>query len=65
MTETSPTALKDVYIRMAKYHEWAYKKLIECIIELNDEEYRRDLGLFFKSVHATLNRMCDLMHPTR
>mmetsp|Transcript_30013 Transcript_30013/g.42195 ORF Transcript_30013/g.42195 Transcript_30013/m.42195 type:complete len:139 (+) Transcript_30013:98-514(+) len=51
------SSLKDVYVRMVNYHAWAYKKLIECITELSDEEYKKDVGLFFKSVHGTLNHL--------
>jgi len=42
---------------MADYHQWAHQKLVQHIEALSDDEYRRDCGLYFKSVHGTLNHL--------
>src|SRR4029453_5393064 len=42
----------------ARYNVWAPDKLLERhVAKLSDDEYRRDVGLFFKSVHGTLNHL--------
>lgn len=43
---------------LARYNVWATERLLGQHIEpLADEEYRRDVGLHFKSVHGTLNHL--------
>ncbi len=42
---------------MARYNLWATQKLMAAVGALPDAEYRRDVGLFFKSVHGTLNHL--------
>jgi uncharacterized damage-inducible protein DinB len=43
---------------LARYHVWATDRLLDRhVAGLSDEEYRRDVGLFFKSVHGTLNHL--------
>lgn len=43
---------------LARYNVWATRKLFdESIVLLTEEEYRRDCGLFFKSIHLTLNHL--------
>lgn len=43
---------------LARYHVWATERLLnQHIRPLGDHEYRRDAGLFFKSVHGTLNHL--------
>lgn len=49
--------MKDHIIDMANYHVWAYQRLFTKIDQLNDEEYYKDYGLFFKSIHKTLNHL--------
>ena len=48
---------KKSLVRMAKYHEWAYDVLLKLVSKLREDEYRKNVGLFFHSVHGTLNRM--------
>ena len=43
--------------RQACYHCWATQRLLEAVSGLTDEAYRRDVGLFFKSIHGTLNHL--------
>jgi uncharacterized damage-inducible protein DinB len=46
------------FAMLARYDLWATRRLLlEHIAELSDADYRRDCGLFFKSVHGTLNHL--------
>lgn len=42
---------------MAGYHAWATQRLYEAVDAVSETDYRRDIGLFFKSLHATLNHL--------
>jgi uncharacterized damage-inducible protein DinB len=42
---------------LARYHAWATQRLYRHVDALPEDEYRRDAGLFFKSVHGTLNHL--------
>ncbi len=43
---------------LARYNAWATHRLLESVEKLSDEDYRRrDVGLFFKSIHGTLNHL--------
>ncbi|PIQ44188.1 MAG: damage-inducible protein DinB [Gammaproteobacteria bacterium CG11_big_fil_rev_8_21_14_0_20_46_22] len=42
---------------LANYHRWAYQALYQIVDQLPDASYRKDLGLFFKSIHGTLNHL--------
>lgn len=42
---------------MARYHGWAFGKVLDEVARLSDEEYRRDRGLFFSHIHGTLNHL--------
>jgi uncharacterized damage-inducible protein DinB len=42
---------------MAAYNAWANRRLYDTAGKLSDEDYRADLGAFFKSVHGTLNHL--------
>jgi len=42
---------------LARYHAWATQRLLAAVTALDDDAYRRDVGLFFKSVHGTLNHL--------
>jgi len=41
----------------ARYNRLANETLYEACVRLSDEERRRDLGAFFRSVHGTLNHL--------
>ena len=47
---------------LARYNAWATARLLDAVAWLNGAEYRRDLGLFFKSVHGTLNHVLVAEH---
>ncbi len=42
---------------LARYNVWATHRLLEVVEKLSDEDYRRDVGLFFNSIHGTLNHL--------
>ena len=42
---------------LARYNLWATRKLYESLDALTEDDYRRDAGLFFRSVHGTLNHL--------
>jgi len=42
---------------MADYHLWAYACLLRHLEPVDDDEYRRECGLYFKSIHGTLNHL--------
>jgi uncharacterized damage-inducible protein DinB len=52
------SALRDHLLTLARYNAWATRRLLVDHIEtLPDELYRRDAGLFFKSIYGTLNHL--------
>ena len=42
---------------MADYNAWANARLYVMAGQLSDEQYRRDVGAYFKSLHGTLNHI--------
>ena len=42
---------------MARYNRWATGRLLDAVAVLPETDYRRDVGLFFKSLHGTLNHL--------
>ncbi len=44
-------------LSMARYHHWAGQRLIAALSTLSDDEYQQPAGLFFSSVHGTLNHL--------
>lgn len=42
---------------MASYNRWMNERIYECCARLSDEERKRDMGAFFKSIHGTLNHL--------
>ncbi len=57
----------DSYSLMADYNAWMNRNLYGLAAGLPDEERKRDLGAFFKSLHGTLNHIlfADLMFLAR
>ncbi|MCG8432932.1 MAG: DinB family protein, partial [Gammaproteobacteria bacterium] len=45
------------YLTLAKYHQWATQKVLEHLKPVSDEDYYADKGLFFKSIHGSLNHI--------
>ena len=48
---------KDQLALMARYHGWATERLLASIETMPEEAYRRPCGLFFQSVHGSLNHL--------
>ena len=48
---------KDQIAQMARYHKWATERLLASVGALPDELYRQSCGLFFGSIHGTLNHL--------
>ena len=42
---------------LARYNLWATRRLCTELEPLPEADYRRDVGLFFKSIHGTLNHL--------
>jgi len=49
--------MKAHLLTLARYNLWATRRLFESVDTLADADYRRDVGLFFRSVHGTLNHL--------
>jgi uncharacterized damage-inducible protein DinB len=49
--------LKPHFDQLAAYNRWANQRLYEEAGHLPDEARKRDLGLFFRSLHGTLNHL--------
>ncbi len=45
------------YLMMATYNRWANRRLYAAAAQLDDDAYRRDVGVFFASLHGTLNHL--------
>ena len=54
--------LREQLQSMARYNLWATRRLFESVDVLAEQPYRRDVGLFFKSVHGTLNHLLLAEH---
>jgi len=42
---------------MAQYNRWMNERLYDFCNRLSDQERKRDVGAFFKSIHGTLNHL--------
>jgi len=49
--------MKSHFVMMAEYNAWANARLYAMASRLPDEQYRRDVGAYFKSLHGTLNHI--------
>jgi uncharacterized damage-inducible protein DinB len=47
----------DHFQLMAKYNVWANERLYRMASQLSDEQYRRDVSAYFRSLHGTLNHL--------
>jgi uncharacterized damage-inducible protein DinB len=43
--------------QLADYNHWANRRLYAAAFEMPDEDYRRATGVFFGSLHGTLNHL--------
>ncbi|MDJ0674221.1 MAG: DinB family protein [Calothrix sp. MO_167.B42] len=42
---------------MAGYNQWMNDKLYRVCADISDEDRKKDMGAFFKSIHGTLNHL--------
>jgi uncharacterized damage-inducible protein DinB len=45
------------FATLARYNAWATARLLDAVARVDEDDYRRDAGLFFKSIHGTLNHL--------
>lgn len=50
-------ALASHHDRLLAYHGWANRRLLASLEGLDEARYRADCGLFFGSIHTTLNHI--------
>jgi uncharacterized damage-inducible protein DinB len=49
--------VKSHFEQFASYNRWANARLYEAAFALPDDDYRRNVGAFFRSMHGTLNHL--------
>ncbi len=49
--------MKSRFEQLAAYNKWANARIYEAALALDDKDYRRDVGAFFRSLHGTLNHL--------
>src|SRR5688500_17106702 len=49
--------MKSHFSMLARYNAWANTRLYKMVASLPDASYRRDVGVYFKSLHGTLNHV--------
>jgi uncharacterized damage-inducible protein DinB len=47
----------DLYGAHARYNGWMNERIYDCAARLSDEQRKRDVGAFFRSVHLTLTHL--------
>ena len=50
-------SLRDHFRQLAAYNGWANARLYAAALALDEERYRRPVGVFFASLHGTLNHL--------
>ena len=50
------------FSQLARYNAWATARLLDAVRAVEEADYRRDMGLFFKSIHGTLNHLLVAEH---
>lgn len=48
---------REYFTMLAGYHVWAHQRLLDSLQPIADTDYHADQGLFFRSVHRTLNHL--------
>jgi len=47
----------DNFRQLADYNHWANRRIYAAALEMPEESYRRSTGVFFASLHGTLNHL--------
>ena len=50
------------FLTLARYNSWATQRLFDVVNTVPEAPYRADAGLFFKSIHGTLNHLLVAEH---
>ena len=45
------------FAQLARYNVWATRRLLDVVATVPEADYRKDVGLYFKSIHGTLNHL--------
>lgn len=45
------------FATLARYNAWATRRVLDAVATVPEADYRRDVGLFFKSIHGTFNHL--------
>lgn len=48
---------REYFLTLAGYHIWAHRRLLTSLEPVADADYHDDHGLFFRSIHRTLNHL--------
>jgi uncharacterized damage-inducible protein DinB len=48
---------RDKFQQLANYNRWANSRLYAAALDLSDQAYRLHIGVFFGSLHGTLNHL--------
>jgi uncharacterized damage-inducible protein DinB len=48
---------REYFQMLAGYHVWAHGCLLDALAPISDGDYHADHGLFFRSIHRTLNHL--------
>jgi uncharacterized damage-inducible protein DinB len=48
---------RDNFQQLAAYNRWANSRLYAAALDLSDQAYRLPIGVFFGSLHGTLNHL--------
>jgi uncharacterized damage-inducible protein DinB len=48
---------REYFLMLAGYHVWAQRCLLGSLEPIGDADYHADHGLFFRSIHRTLNHL--------
>ncbi len=57
MTAQAHLTPREQAMALAHYNRWMNEKLYDAAARLTDEQRKRDMGAFFKSIHGTLNHL--------
>ena len=49
--------MREHFVTFAKYNAWANARIYKAVSGLTDEQYRRDIGIYFRNLHGTLNHL--------
>lgn len=61
-SDAGAEALRDHLASLARYNVWATRRLLDAVDAVPEADYRRDLGLYFRSIHGTLNHLLVAEH---